>query len=128
MWMFHPVGKIDEWLGMKNHTIIVLIKMVVQYPATIAVFLGNMTFSKRKQILSIVLWSGIYAISELVAKFTGVMTYHNGWNFWWDCTFNVMMLFMLLIHYRKPILAWILTIPIVVGLFLIFHIPFSVLK
>jgi hypothetical protein len=128
MWMFHPVGKIDEWFGMKSHIVIVLIKMVVQYPATIAIFLGRITSSKSQQILSIILWSGIYAINELVGMFSGVLTYHYGWNFWWDCTFNIMMFIMIFIHYKKPILAWILTIPIILGLWWMFDIPFSVLR
>ncbi|MBT2736576.1 hypothetical protein [Bacillus sp. ISL-7] len=127
MWMFHPYGKIDELL-FNNHTLIALTKMVIQYPVTIAIFLGRMTSSKKQQLFSIVLWSGIYSVNTLIAYFFGVITLHNGWNCWWDCAFNVMLFSMLFIHYKKPILAWILTVSIILGLWWIFDVPFSVLK
>ena len=102
--------------------------MLIQYPTTIAVFLGRMGSERKKQILMIVLWIGIYAITEGIAHITGVLTYHYGWNIWWDIAFNVMMFPMLLLHYKRPFIAWILVVPIVLGLWLIFDVPFSVLK
>ncbi|MED1466932.1 CBO0543 family protein [Bacillus salipaludis] len=128
MWMFHPYGRIDEWIKLNNHTLIALTKMVIQYPVTIAIFLGRMSSNKMHQIFSIVLWSGIYTFNESIANFLGVITYHNGWNFWWDGAFNVMMFSMLLLHYKNPLLAWILSVPVILGLWGIFDIPFSILK
>ncbi|MFD1039241.1 CBO0543 family protein [Virgibacillus byunsanensis] len=127
MWMFHPVGTVDEGLGL-NHTLIAIGRMSIQYPVTIAVFLGRMTSEKKQQILSIILWIVIYNMSEFFFNYAGGLTYHNGWNYGWDIAFTLMMFPMLLIHYKNPIVAWLLVIPIVFGLWWIFDVPFSVLK
>jgi hypothetical protein len=127
LWKFNPKGSIDYSLKL-NHTLIALGKMLIQYPVTIAVFLGRMSSERKKQVLMIVLWIGIYVITEGIAHITGVLTYHNGWNIGWDIAFNVMMFPMLLLHYKRPFIAWILVVPIVLGLWWIFDVPFSVLK
>lgn len=127
MWKFHAVGRIEEQLNF-NHTIIALSKMAIQYPVTIAVFLGRLSYNKKQQILSILLWSGIYILTGWTAHVSGVLRYYNGWSFGWDVLFNLMMFTMLFIHHKKPLLAWILTVPIVLGLWWIFEVPYAVLK
>ncbi|RXT03868.1 CBO0543 family protein [Ammoniphilus sp. CFH 90114] len=127
LWGFSPLGKMDEWFHL-NHTLIALSKMAIQYPVTIALFLGHVTQKLKNQFLLIVLWSGIYAANEWIAQYFGVLTYHHGWHFGWDIAFNFLMFFMLLLHYQKPLVAWILCIPIILGIWEIFNIPFSVLK
>ena len=127
MWLFHPVGQIEKALHF-NHTIIALGKMAIQYPVTIAIFLGRLNSNAKERVLSIFLWIGIYAITQVIAHFFGGITYHNGWNFGWDLIFNSVMFPLLLLHYSKPLYAWILTLPVVLGLWWIFDVPYSVLK
>ncbi|MGG1674749.1 CBO0543 family protein [Neobacillus sp. NRS-1170] len=127
MWMFRPLGPLDNFFHL-NHTLIALGKMLIQYPVTIAVFLGRMNPNKKSLLISIVLWSVIYSITEKVAQISGILTYHHGWNYGWDLVFNVMIFLMLFIHYKKPVLAWVLVVPIILGLWWIFDVPFSVLK
>jgi len=127
MWKFNTVGGIEEFFNL-NHTIIALGKMAIQYPVTIAIFLGRLNPNLSKQIFSVLLWSGIYAVNEWVAHITGILTYHNGWGFGWDVAFNLMMFTMLLIHHKNPLWAWFLTLPTVLGLWWIFDVPYTVLK
>lgn len=125
LWEFNPAGRIDEWFHL-NHTLIALAKMAIQYPVTIALFLGYLT--PKNQFFLVVLCSSIYALNEWIAQQLGVLTYHNGWHFGWDIAFNLLMFSILLLHYKKPLVAWILCIPIIIGIWEIFRIPFSVLK
>ncbi|WLD93674.1 CBO0543 family protein [Alkalihalobacillus sp. AL-G] len=127
MWMFHPVGLIDKWFHL-NHTLIVLGKMMIQYPVTIAIFLAQMPSDNTNKLLWVGLWSGIYAVFEGVAQLSGILTYHRGWHYGWDLIFNVIIFSMLLLHHKKPLIAWFLCIPIILGLWWIFDVPFSVLK
>lgn len=127
MWMFHPVGFIDEWFGL-NHTMIALGRMIIQYPVTIALFLGRMKANKKNQLFSVILWVGIFSIIQMMFHIMGGLTYQNGWNYAWDCAFTAMLFSMLLFHHKKPFFAWVLTVLIVVGLWLIFDVPFTVLK
>jgi hypothetical protein len=127
MWMFKPVGALDHIFHL-NHTLITIGKMTIQYPVTIAIFLGRMGNDRKQQIISIVLWVGIFSLTEAIAHYAGTLTYYNGWNYGWDVIFNIMMFSMLLLHYKRPLIAWILVLPITLGLWWIFDVPFSVLK
>ncbi|WP_456271331.1 CBO0543 family protein [Bacillus sp. AK031] len=127
LWEFHPMDDADRLAGL-NHTFIALAKMGIQYTATVAIFIGRLPESIGKQFLAVLLWTTIYGLNEYVAHSLGGLSYHRGWGFGWDILFNLMMFTMLIIHYRKPLFAWILTFPVIVGLWLIFDIPLDVLK
>jgi hypothetical protein len=127
MWEFHPVGTLAKSLNL-NHTTIALLKMMVQYPATVAIFIGRLPDTFRGKILWVLFWTAIFGTTEGLTHQAGIMTYHNGWHFGWDIAFNIMMFTMLIIHYKRPIYAWIATIPIIIGLWILFDVPYSVLK
>jgi hypothetical protein len=127
LWMFHPMDKLDRMFNL-NHTLIALLKMAVQYTMTVAIFIGRLQEGFGKQALMVLFWTVIYGLNEYLANLWGGLSYHRGWGFGWDIVFNIMMLTMLIIHYKKPLLAWILTVPIIITLWLIFDIPFEVLK
>ncbi|WP_421384905.1 CBO0543 family protein [Bacillus salacetis] len=127
LWMFHPMDKLDR-LFYLNHTSIALLKMAIQYTVTVAIFIGRLPEGVGKQALMVLFWTVIYGLNEYLTHLLGGLSYHKGWNFGWDIVFNIMMLTMLIIHYKKPILAWILTVPIIVTLWFIFDIPLEVLK
>ncbi|MCA1056664.1 hypothetical protein LCM10_16900 [Rossellomorea aquimaris] len=127
MWKFQSSDFISQSLHL-NHTIIALLKMLIQYTSTVAIFIGRLPDTLPKKILWVLLWSGIYAITEGMTYAFGIMTYHHGWHFGWDLVFTVMMFTMLIIHHKNPILAWAASLPIIIALWVIFDIPYSVLK
>lgn len=127
MWRFHPVGPIDAFLHL-NSTFIVLLNMAVQYTVTVAVLLGNATFTVRGVCKTVILWSMIYGLTEFIAQSYGALTYHHGWSYFWDLAFNMMMFSMLLLHHKSPFLAWALVLPISVTFWQILDVPFSILK
>ncbi|WP_175988571.1 CBO0543 family protein [Bacillus sp. Marseille-Q1617] len=127
MWKFHAADPFSQSLKL-NHTIIALLKMMIQYTVTVAIFIGRLPETLPKRILWVLLWTGIYGTTEGLSFLLGMMTYHHGWHFGWDLVFNIMMLTMLVIHHKKPIYAWIASFPVIVGLWIIFDVPYSVLK
>ncbi|MGF2615890.1 hypothetical protein FZC84_07390 [Rossellomorea vietnamensis] len=127
LWMFHPIDPIGKFFHL-NHTFIALLKMAVHYTVTIAIFIGRLPKGLGGQVFSVLMWTAIYGVNEFITNFFGGLTYHRGWHFGWDIAFNLIMFTMLIIHYKRPLAAWILTGPIIITLWMIFDIPLSVLK
>ncbi|MHA7136026.1 CBO0543 family protein [Rossellomorea arthrocnemi] len=127
MWQFQTVTALGDHINL-NHTIISLSKMVVQYTATIAIFIGRLPSTIRGKVIWVMLWTCIYGVTEGLSHIFGMMTYHNGWHFGWDILFNIMMLTVLIVHHKNPLVGWIISIPIILFLWIYFDVPYSVLK
>ncbi|WP_173105349.1 hypothetical protein [Bacillus sp. KH172YL63] len=127
MWEFRTITPFEDHVYL-NHTIISISKMVVQYTATIAIFIGRLPHTTKGMIGWIWLWTAVYGLTEGLAHVLGMMTYHHGWHFGWDLLFNVMMFTVLLIHHKNPLIAWIVSCPIIIFLLMHFDVPYAVLK
>ena len=127
MWEFHAVTSLDQQFKL-NHTLISLLKMLIQYTVTISIFIGRKPKTFLRKVLWVGVWTSIYGFNEGIAHYLGMLTYDNGWNFGWDILFNVLMFTVLLIHYKRPLMAWIFSVPIILGLWIIFNVPYSALK
>jgi hypothetical protein len=127
MWKFQTITPFGNHINL-NHTIISLSKMVVQYTSTISIFIGRLPSTFRGKLAWILLWTGIYGVTEGLSYVFGMMTYHNGWHLGWDILFNIMMFTVLIVHHKSPIVGWIISIPIILFLWIYFDIPYSVLK
>jgi hypothetical protein len=130
MWEFREFRTVTPFGGSLhlNHTIISLSKMVIQYSVTIAIFIGRLPSSSVGKLWWIIMWTGIYGLTEGISHVVGIMTYHNGWHYGWDILFNIMMFTVLIIHHKNPILGWITSIPIILFLMIYFDVPYSALK
>lgn len=119
LWAFHP-----DFLY--NHRITVVVYAVITMPLSVLVFLSNYpTTTKLKQIKYLFKWVCIYAIVELVLQFFGRISYDHGWTFWYSVLFDVMMFPMLILHHIKPLLAYFLSIFIIVILMWYFKVPIN---
>ncbi|PFA69349.1 hypothetical protein CN378_03980 [Bacillus sp. AFS015802] len=127
MWEFRPATPLGDSLHL-NHTIISLSKMAVQYTVTIAIFIGRLPSSTSGKLYWILLWTGVYGLTEGISHVLGMMTYHNGWHYGWDILFNLMMFTVLIIHHKNPILGWVISFPIILFLFIYLDVPYSALK
>ncbi|XXM73293.1 CBO0543 family protein [Lysinibacillus sphaericus] len=127
MWEFQPADPLAHSFKL-NHTFIALLKMIIQYTATVAIYIGRLPETLSRTVLWVLFWTLIYGITEGLTHYVGIMTYHNGWHFGWDIAFNLMMFTMLIVHHKRPLLAWAVSFPIVIGLWIIFDVPYTVLK
>nr|WP_281292949.1 CBO0543 family protein [Bacillus marasmi] len=121
MWLFHD-------LVLPNHTMITLLAMVVTYSATVLIYIGRFPNGWIKRGLWFLLWSGIFLTAEYFNFKFGFITYHNGWSYGWSVIFTAIIFIILPIHHRTPLLAWLLSIIIIVSLLLIFNIKISDMK
>ncbi|MFZ3579590.1 CBO0543 family protein [Virgibacillus sp. DJP39] len=124
MWEFHE-GDIPV---LHYEVFIVLSFIIVRYPATILIYLGNFPAGKLKSIFWITFWVLLYTIVEVIDLYLGLISHHNGWNLGWSILFNVVMFLTLKIHYHKPLLAWCISIIWILFLWNVFDIPMDVLK
>jgi hypothetical protein len=91
-----------------SHVTIDIIQMVFIFTCTTILFLQYYPKKFIRQILYILLWVFIYSSIEGVFHLFGGIKYHQGWTFWWSAAHNMYQFIFLRVHYKKPILAWIL--------------------
>ncbi|MFT4417187.1 CBO0543 family protein [Fredinandcohnia humi] len=121
MWLFH-----DKILP--NHTTITLLAMVVTYSVTVLIYVGRFPEGWKKRTLWFLLWSGIYLVAEYVNSKLGFITYHNGWSLWWSVLFTGIIFIILPIHHKRPLLAWGISLVIILSLLSIFDVKISDMK
>jgi hypothetical protein len=101
-----------------SHTIFDLLHVVVSFPCVVILFLGYMPKGVWKRAAYVVLVSALYASIEYVMYLVGAFEYFNGWNTLYSFFFDIGLFTILMIHYQKPLLAW-LCLFIIVPLFLL---------
>jgi hypothetical protein len=118
LWQFKP----DL---LTNTTIIDLVYNFITMPFSVLVYLSTYPEGKRliRQVWHIVKWILIYSIVEFVGWHMGRVYYEHGWNMWWSFAFDCQMFPMLRLHFKKPILAYIISVPLVAFLVWWFHVP-----
>ena len=121
MWLFHD-------LFLPNHTMVTLLAMTVSYTATVLIYLGRFPSGWKNQFLWFLLWCGIFMLGEYVNFKLGFITYHNGWNMWWSVTFTGIIFLILPIHHKKPLLALVFSLVIVLTLLMVFNVKISDMK
>ena len=120
LWLYHST--------VINHTFTDLFITITVYPCTVMMFISHLPNKITKIILHISIYVAAYTIGEFIAVKLGYFTYQNGWNIWYTLIFNYLMFPMLILHYKKPIYAWIIAIVSPHILFFILKIPYSVMR
>lgn len=117
LWLYQPV--------VINQTFTDLLISITVFPSTVMMFIPHLPKEKAKIILHISLYAAVYAITEFFAVKLGSFTYHNGWNIWCTIIFNFLMFPILMLHYKKPLYAWLIALIAPHVLLFIFKIPYS---
>lgn len=102
--------------------------MVVSYSATVLIYLGSFPEGWQKRFLWFLLWVGLYMTIEFINSKLGFITYHNGWNLWLSFLFTGIIFFILPIHHKRPLLAWLISIVFIISLLGIFDVKISDMK
>ena len=106
-----------------HHLMISILIMLFVYFPTVLIFLGNFPKRTFKQLLWITLWVFIFFLIEFISKFFNLIDYHNNWNIYWSVLLDLEMFLVLIIHFKKPLLAWIVSFIFFLFFFNIFGIP-----
>ncbi|MFC5653572.1 CBO0543 family protein [Paenibacillus solisilvae] len=116
--------------GLPAAMIPILLLTLLGMPLSTWVFLSNYPKQARilPQIYYIGFFTAIFVLLEFVSVKCGSITYHNGWNLLWSLLFDMVMFTMLRVHFRKPLIGLLLSIPYAGLLMIIFKVTFDKMK
>ncbi|NRD77137.1 hypothetical protein HPT25_06460 [Bacillus sp. BRMEA1] len=116
--------------GLKYCIIPMLLLIMIGMPLSTWVFLSHYPFrsSTSRKILYVTFFILLFGILEYVSVKLGSITYHHGWNIGWSFLFDIIMFMMIRIHYSRPIIAILLSLPLIVVLCLIFNVTLDKMK
>lgn len=118
LWDFRPDFLI-------NRTITDLVYIFVIMPCSTFVFLSTYPDRPIRQALHVAKWTVIYAVLEWVGWQMGRIYYEHGWSIYWSAAFDCAMFPMLRLHFKKPIWAYAISIPLIGFLIWVFHVPLN---
>ncbi|MGM8365740.1 CBO0543 family protein [Virgibacillus sp. W0181] len=124
----HPLWMFEESLFLPNHTLTDFLIAFFMYPTVVLIFLANYPKQKVRQTGWILLWVVIFSVTEYVSIITGLGSYYNGWDFGWSIALNCIMFPILRLHHSRPLLAWLLCIPIAAFIIIYFNFPLKMMK
>ena len=122
----HPLWSYES--KVLGRTFADLLICITVYPSTVMMFIPHLPSKKAKVFLHVSIYVAVYTIAELIAVNLGYFAYHNGWNIWASLIFNYIMFTILILHYNKPLYAWIIALISPHILFFIMKIPYSSIK
>lgn len=103
--------------------LVCLVGEFLVFASTILIYLGRYPNGHFISAWWTCLWVLIYTVNEWILFLTGTFTYDNGWTLFDSFLFNILMLILLRLHYKKPLLTLILSIPISIILIILNSIP-----
>ncbi|MCA1029814.1 hypothetical protein LCL95_02055 [Bacillus timonensis] len=118
LWRFNP-----DFLS--NHTLTEMLYTFIVFPATALMFLSHYPEGKgvKKILLHYVTWITIYVSVEYIYTLTDSILYKYGWGLAWSAAFDVLMFPMLRLFHKRPVVAYILSVPIAIFWIWLFDVP-----
>jgi hypothetical protein len=117
-------GFVSEYPGYQAAT--ELLYAFIVFPATVLLYLnGYPQHSNWKKIVYILWWVTIYGTGEWLLYQFGGISYDHKWNCAWSIAFDFLMFPMLLLHNKKPLVAYGVSIIIIEILLYWFDVPVS---
>lgn len=111
-----------NWI-LPNHILVNLWIMITVYPATVIIYLFFFPNKKIKRIFYIFVWVILYILLELLGlHIFGLIDHFNGWNMWWSFLLDIILFVMLFIHHKRPLLAWGLSIIVIIFFLTVFDV------
>lgn len=123
----YPLWEYTESNFLPNHTTINLMVMFIIYPCTVLIYLPYIEKLKKpfSKFLYITAWVGLYAFCEWLFTVMDLFHYHNGWTLFSSFVFDYIMFSMLYLNYKRPLLAYLISVPIIIILLIVYNVPVS---
>ncbi|MFC5452063.1 hypothetical protein [Paenibacillus aestuarii] len=93
------------------------------FASTVLIFLGRYPANRFFSIWWTLLWVAIYTANEWVLLLTGTFTYDFGWTLYKSCMVSVLQFIFLRLHFKKPLLTIILSVPMAAFLIYLCKVP-----
>lgn len=100
-----------------------LIYAFIVLPATTLMFISRFPHKLIKAAFYILMWIIIYILLEVVLLLSDRFVYQHGWNLIWSIGFDVVMFPMIILHHKKPLLTYLLSICFICYLVWQFEVP-----
>lgn len=119
LWRLSPDFK---WF---NHSLLEMFYTFIVFPFTALMFLSHYPEGKGigRVLLHYLAWIGLYVGIEFILQADDTILYKYGWSLWWSALFDCIMFPFLRLHYKKPLLTLILSIPMAILWVWLFDIP-----
>ncbi|OLO37956.1 hypothetical protein BTR23_12400 [Alkalihalophilus pseudofirmus] len=111
---------------MPNHSMTEMLYTFIVFPATILMFLRHYPNTFKKQVIHNLIWIGLYVGIEYIFLLTDRIYYQFGWTLWWSALLVAVMFPMFRLHYKRPLLTYILSLIITIILIFIFDVPVDI--
>ncbi|WP_407310113.1 CBO0543 family protein [Desulfosporosinus sp. SB140] len=101
------------------------------FPCTCLVFFALYSKIRSRKTLYVPFFlfcSLLYTSIEWLSYNLGYITYHNGWNLYWSFGFNFLMFPLLLLHFKKSLWVWPISLALAILMICLFDLPFSIIK
>jgi hypothetical protein len=121
----YPLWIVKSDIGMMTKSEVALLYAFIVFPCTAMLFLSNYPDTIRKQFLHIGKWIIIYISVEWLGFKLGVIYYEHGWTIGWSLLFLIVMFPMLRLHFKRPVLAYIASIFVIIFLLNWFDVPWK---
>jgi hypothetical protein len=127
MWRFEHTFEEDILPTIKS---IDLLKTFTSFPILTLIYLSQYPEEQNitKKTIYIVIWTMLFGVIEFISKMLGMISYHHGWNMWWSLLFDLGMFSILAIHYKRPLIAWIISGVFTLFLWTVFEINFKLIE
>lgn len=116
LWKYKAVTV--SWL---THTHIELTFTFFIVPVVLMLYLQYFPKSKKKGLIYFAVWVAYFSVIEFIFEKKGLFIYENGWNIWWSILFNLITFAIIRLHYKNILVAYLVSIPIIIVLLLFFH-------
>lgn len=119
LWQLSPDIK---WF---NHSILEMSYTFITFPLTALMFLSRYPEGKGafRLFRHYLFWIGLYVGFEVILIATDTIIYKYGWGLWWSALFDCIMFPFLRLHYKKPLLTLIISVPMTIFWLWLFDIP-----
>lgn len=113
---------------LSNHSLTEMIYTFITFPGTALMFLAHYPEQAgwERKVGHILYWIVLYVGFELILLIRKNILYGYGWNLGWSALFDCLMFPMLRLHQKKPLLTYVLSVPITFFWLWLFDIPVHV--
>jgi hypothetical protein len=121
----HFLWRLDSDI-ISNHTLTEMLYTFIIFPGTSLLFICNYPTKRLRVIIHYLYWIILYVGVEWIMTKTGHIDYQYGWSLLWSAGFDILMFPMIRLFYKKPLVAYLLSVPIAIFFLWYFNIPVHV--
>lgn len=95
------------------------------FPCIIIIFLSNYPKGIKRQIMYMLLFEISLSLIECITYINKGIFYYNGWSLMWSVFLYIGMFPLFRLHYKHPLLGWMVLFVLISGGLFYFNIPLS---